>query len=113
MNNFGLYIHWPYCLNKCPYCDFASVRFCGKEDLLKAGYIRDIKQAPDGNLTSIYFGGGTPSLMSPRFFDFLMNFGSFFEVFLSRFFSSQKSDFLDFFYFVKIGVDKKYNVVIY
>ena len=73
MNNFGLYIHWPYCLNKCPYCDFASVRFCGKEDLLKAGYMRDIKQAPNGCLTSIYFGGGTPSLMSPQFFDFLMN----------------------------------------
>lgn len=73
MNNFGLYIHWPYCLNKCPYCDFASVRFCAKEDLLKAGYQRDIAGAPGGNLTSIYFGGGTPSLMSPRFFDFLMN----------------------------------------
>ncbi len=73
MNNFGLYIHWPYCLNKCPYCDFASVRFCGKEDLLKVGYRRDIENAPNGHLTSLYFGGGTPSLMSPRFFDFLMN----------------------------------------
>lgn len=71
--SFGLYIHWPYCLSKCPYCDFASVRLVANEPLLKAGYLRDIHQAPAGLLTSIYFGGGTPSLMSLPFFDFLMN----------------------------------------
>lgn len=73
MSDFGLYIHWPYCLSKCPYCDFASTRIHGDLDGLKAGYIRDIAHAPKGNLVSIYFGGGTPSLMSADFLDFLMN----------------------------------------
>lgn len=44
----------------------------GCEDILRAGYTRDIQNAPKGTLTSIYFGGGTPSLMSEKFFDFLM-----------------------------------------
>jgi len=73
MSDFGLYIHWPYCLSKCPYCDFASTRIHGDIELLKAGYIRDIENAPRGNLVSIYFGGGTPSLMSPELLDFLIN----------------------------------------
>ena len=72
MEKYGLYIHWPYCLSKCPYCDFASRPMTGCEDVLKAGYMRDIANAPKGILTSIYFGGGTPSLMSEKFFDFLM-----------------------------------------
>lgn len=72
MEKLGLYIHWPYCLSKCPYCDFASQPMTGCEDILRAGYIRDIQNAPKGTLTSIYFGGGTPSLMSENFFDFLM-----------------------------------------
>ena len=72
MEKLGLYIHWPYCLSKCPYCDFASRPMTGCEDILRAGYIRDIQNAPRGTLTSIYFGGGTPSLMSEKFFDFLM-----------------------------------------
>ncbi len=72
MEKLGLYIHWPYCLSKCPYCDFASRPMTGKEDILRAGYVRDIQNAPKGTLTSLYFGGGTPSLMSEAFFDFLM-----------------------------------------
>ena len=72
VEKFGLYIHWPYCLSKCPYCDFASRPMTGSESVLKAGYARDIQNAPQGILTSIYFGGGTPSLMSEAFFDFLM-----------------------------------------
>ena len=72
MEKCGLYIHWPYCLSKCPYCDFASRPMTGCEDILRAGYTRDIQNAPKGILTSIYFGGGTPSLMSEAFFDFLM-----------------------------------------
>ena len=71
MEKLGLYIHWPYCLSKCPYCDFASRPMTGCEDILRSGYIRDIQNAPKGTLTSIYFGGGTPSLMSEAFFDFL------------------------------------------
>ena len=72
MEKLGLYIHWPYCLSKCPYCDFASRPMTGCEDILKAGYTRDIQNASQGTLNSIYFGGGTPSLMSEKFFDFLI-----------------------------------------
>ena len=76
---FGLYIHWPYCLSKCPYCDFAScvIQKIDEEILLKS-YIRDIlffKEAFSSfqEVTSIFFGGGTPSLMSEKMFDTLMN----------------------------------------
>ena len=72
MEKLGLYIHWPYCLSKCPYCDFASRPMTGKADILLTGYRRDIQNAPGGTLTSIYFGGGTPSLMEESFFDSLM-----------------------------------------
>lgn len=76
---FGLYIHWPYCLNKCPYCDFASkVVPLINEDLIFKGYQRDIscfkkqfKSFPE--VTSIFFGGGTPSLMSEHLFEKIIN----------------------------------------
>ena len=66
---FGIYIHWPYCLSKCPYCDFAS---CPAADFDEAalwpGYERDIRALPEERpITSIFFGGGTPSLMSASF----------------------------------------------
>jgi len=69
---FGLYIHWPFCLSKCPYCDFNSHEATvvdhprWREALLReldhmaARIGRDGKKRP---LTSIFFGGGTPSLM--------------------------------------------------
>ena len=68
---FGVYIHWPYCAQKCPYCDFNShVRFEGwDEDRLAKAYARELQYV--ANLTgprfveSIFFGGGTPSLMQP------------------------------------------------
>lgn len=70
----GLYIHWPYCIHKCPYCDFAST-VCTKPDeeqLLKT-YIRDMDFFPNNRpLTSIFFGGGTPSLMSLSFLEKLI-----------------------------------------
>ena len=74
----GIYVHWPYCLSKCPYCDFAS-RVCKNPDydaLLK-GYERDIlifkeKMPHPPLITSLYFGGGTPSLMPILFFDSFM-----------------------------------------
>ncbi len=75
---FGLYIHWPYCLNKCPYCDFASkvIPLIDEEMLLK-GYLRDIlffkeKFGPIPSVSSVFFGGGTPSLMSEKMFDSLL-----------------------------------------
>ena len=68
---FGVYIHWPFCAQKCPYCDFNShVRFGGWDEprFLKA-YLRELDtvKARVGNqeVYSIFFGGGTPSLMQP------------------------------------------------
>ncbi|CAM5774649.1 coproporphyrinogen III oxidase [Labrys miyagiensis] len=68
---FGIYVHWPFCLAKCPYCDFNShVRHGGvnQADYLDA-YRREIAHmaaiAPGRTVESIFFGGGTPSLMEP------------------------------------------------
>ena len=67
---FGLYIHWPFCLSKCPYCDFNShVREHVDQDAFRAAYVRAIEYyahlTHDLPLSSIFFGGGTPSLMPP------------------------------------------------
>ena len=74
MQKCGIYIHFPFCLSKCPYCDFAS-KACRHFDeaVLKTGYLRDIDQAPKKQITSIYFGGGTPSMMSPQLIDVLIS----------------------------------------
>ena len=68
---FGVYVHWPFCLSKCPYCDFNShVRHGGVDEVrfLRA-YETDIAataaRAPDRTVSTIFFGGGTPSLMQP------------------------------------------------
>jgi len=69
---FGVYIHWPFCAAKCPYCDFNSHVHHGPfdEDAFVEGYRREIAHmaalAPDRLVRSIFFGGGTPSLMSPK-----------------------------------------------
>ncbi len=68
---FAVYVHWPFCLSKCPYCDFNS-HVAGQIDQLEwlAAYQRDIgRQAletPGRTVRSVYFGGGTPSLMEPQ-----------------------------------------------
>lgn len=69
----GLYVHWPYCVSKCPYCDFNShVRQVFDEDQFKQAICLEIDyliEKADGigkpELGSIFFGGGTPSLMEP------------------------------------------------
>ncbi len=66
----ALYIHWPFCAKKCPYCDFNShVRDSVDVGLWQASLIADMRAeaefAGDAALTSIFFGGGTPSLMPP------------------------------------------------
>ena len=70
--DFGVYIHWPFCLSKCPYCDFNShvrhdavdearfVRAFSSEIAATAGHIGE------RTVSTIFFGGGTPSLMAPR-----------------------------------------------
>jgi oxygen-independent coproporphyrinogen-3 oxidase len=65
---FGLYVHWPFCLSKCPYCDFNShVRAGVDHGRWRAALLRELDHyAADTTgrtLTSIFFGGGTPSLM--------------------------------------------------
>jgi putative oxygen-independent coproporphyrinogen III oxidase len=69
---FGVYVHWPFCLAKCPYCDFNShVRHGGvAEDRFLAAYLTELDHfaglAPGRVVASVFFGGGTPSLMQPR-----------------------------------------------
>ncbi len=69
---FGIYVHWPFCAAKCPYCDFNSHVHRGPFD--EAGYVaayeREIAAmaalTPGRLVQSVFFGGGTPSLMSPQ-----------------------------------------------
>jgi len=69
---FGLYLHWPFCLAKCPYCDFNShVRHeAVDQDRFVRAFTRSLayqaRLAPNRVVTSIFFGGGTPSLMAPH-----------------------------------------------
>jgi oxygen-independent coproporphyrinogen-3 oxidase len=69
---FGVYVHWPFCLSKCPYCDFNShVRHAAiDEDRFARAFAREIEttagRAPGREVTSIFLGGGTPSLMRPQ-----------------------------------------------
>ncbi len=67
----GVYIHWPFCLSKCPYCDFNShVREAVDQARWRAALIADLDYAGASTagrtVTSIFFGGGTPSLMPPE-----------------------------------------------
>jgi oxygen-independent coproporphyrinogen-3 oxidase len=69
--DFGVYLHWPFCLSKCPYCDFNShVRHAAIDETryLRA-FEREIamtaERTPGRTVSTIFFGGGTPSLMQP------------------------------------------------
>ena len=68
---FGVYVHWPFCLSKCPYCDFNShVRHAGiDEERYIRAFASEIaataERIPGREVSSIFFGGGTPSLMQP------------------------------------------------
>jgi len=66
----ALYVHWPFCVSKCPYCDFNShVRPVVDQDEWRKALLGDLaheaRLLPGRVLTSIFFGGGTPSLMDP------------------------------------------------
>jgi putative oxygen-independent coproporphyrinogen III oxidase len=66
----ALYVHWPFCVSKCPYCDFNShVRASIDQDQWREALLADLAheaaRLPSHRLTSIFFGGGTPSLMDP------------------------------------------------
>ena len=67
---FGLYVHWPFCKAKCPYCDFNShvvttVDHTRWKNAFLAEIDRVFAQTPGRVLSSVFFGGGTPSLMPP------------------------------------------------
>ena len=68
---FGVYVHWPFCLSKCPYCDFNShVRHAAIDETRFANaFAREIEttaaRVPGRMVSSIFLGGGTPSLMKP------------------------------------------------
>ena len=69
-DDLALYIHWPFCLKKCPYCDFNShVRDEVDADAWQAALLADMAHehalTSDRRVGSIFFGGGTPSLMPP------------------------------------------------
>lgn len=65
---FGIYIHWPFCKSKCPYCDFFSKAQKNIDfDIWKTAYLNELEKyaiaIPEKKVSSIFFGGGTPSLM--------------------------------------------------
>ena len=68
---FGVYVHWPFCLSKCPYCDFNShVRHAAIDEArFVRAFTAEIAAAaarvPGRTVSTIFFGGGTPSLMQP------------------------------------------------
>ena len=78
-HDFSLYIHIPWCIKKCPYCDFNSYQ--KTSELPEADYIerlfedlaRDLPWVQGKTLSSIFFGGGTPSLFSPKSFESILS----------------------------------------
>ncbi|MBY5933395.1 radical SAM family heme chaperone HemW [Tateyamaria omphalii] len=75
---FGLYVHWPFCAAKCPYCDFNShVTNSVDHDAWRKALVAEVERV--GLLTggrvlrSVFFGGGTPSLMEPRTVEAILN----------------------------------------
>ena len=67
----GVYVHWPFCQSKCPYCDFNShVREAVDQARWRAALLWELaelaRRVPERRVESVFFGGGTPSLMSPE-----------------------------------------------
>jgi len=70
LSPLALYVHWPFCVSKCPYCDFnshvrESVDQVAWRHALLADLAHEAAALPGRRLASIFFGGGTPSLMPP------------------------------------------------
>lgn len=79
MKPLSIYIHWPFCAAKCPYCDFNS-RPLARDfdaDMWEAAYLRELdhyaQELPGREIRTIYFGGGTPSLMRPQTIAAILN----------------------------------------
>jgi putative oxygen-independent coproporphyrinogen III oxidase len=76
--SLGIYIHWPFCVSKCPYCDFNShVREQINPTQWQEAYLKELdflgSQTSRRLLTSVFFGGGTPSLMDPRIVESILD----------------------------------------
>ena len=76
--NLAIYIHWPFCKSKCPYCDFNShVRAQIDQEKWRNALLAELEfmhsNAADFTVSSIFFGGGTPSLMPPQTAEALIN----------------------------------------
>ncbi len=74
----GLYVHWPFCTSKCPYCDFNShVRESIPEERFLRAYLVELDhyygRLPAARIGTIFFGGGTPSLMSAKTVEQIIN----------------------------------------
>lgn len=75
----GLYVHFPWCVRKCPYCDFNShplkepLRETQYREALLDDFERELERFGERRITTVYFGGGTPSLFSPETFRVLLD----------------------------------------
>ncbi|MBQ8829839.1 MAG: radical SAM family heme chaperone HemW [Burkholderiaceae bacterium] len=77
----SLYVHWPWCLKKCPYCDFNSYSKSQKDipeeryvDCLKKAFLHQLPWVKDRTIETIFFGGGTPSLMKASSIESILSF---------------------------------------
>ncbi len=74
----SIYFHWPYCKSKCPYCDFYKIvdRNINQAEVIDK-YIKDLddyhKMLPNRVIRSVFFGGGTPSLIEPQYIERLID----------------------------------------
>src|SRR5262245_11114296 len=78
VRGLAVYIHWPFCKSKCPYCDFNShVRDSIDQESWQKALLSELKfmfsHTPQHIVKTIFFGGGTPSLMPPRTAETLIN----------------------------------------
>jgi len=78
MEEISLYIHYPFCISKCPYCDFNSFANLNiDKDILLKAYLKEIngyhKLLPNRIIKTIFLGGGTPSLMSAKFLEKILS----------------------------------------
>ena len=77
-DHISVYIHWPFCKSKCPYCDFNShVRDQISSEAWESAYLKELDYYTDilkgKRIKSIFFGGGTPSLAEPKIFDSILS----------------------------------------
>lgn len=77
MSNLSIYIHYPFCLSKCPYCDFNSYKLSKlDEEKFLLAYLKELEYYwnffKNKKINTIFFGGGTPSLMSTKFLESIL-----------------------------------------